>query len=157
MTFSSEQPFNRKGITERKFLFNLLLNIELLFQFNKDSCCPHITGGVNKYFYGCVSLLSPEYVVCVSVCVISNQSTRKNPSYVSDLSELDTLLYKTHIKVLKLDMCRFIYQIWRDHRFSQRNKTIERAVGVGVGGDRDKGEGEQNLKKRGQAIQEGSS
>ena len=68
---------------------------------------------------------------------------------MSDLSELDTLLYKTHIKVLKLDMCRVTYQIWCDHPLSQRNKTIERAVGIGVGGDRDRGEGEQNLKKRG--------
>ena len=30
--------------------------------------------------------------------------------------------------------------MWRDHPFSQRNMAIERAVGVGVGGDREVGE-----------------
>ena len=38
--------------------------------------------------------------VCVFVCVISDQNTSKRPNYVSDLSKLDALLYKTHIKVL---------------------------------------------------------
>ena len=47
--------------------------------------------------------------VCV-VCAISNQSNSKNPSYVSDLRRLDTLLLKTQqglsgTKVPKLDMC----------------------------------------------------
>ena len=51
------------------------------------------------YLYGYVSLLAPECVVCLSVCVISNQSTRK-ASHLSDLSKLDTLLHKTHIKAL---------------------------------------------------------
>ena len=62
------------------------------------SCCEHITGVVNIYFYGCLTLLASE---CVSfrVCVISNQSTSKK-TYVSDLSKLDTLLHKTHRKVL---------------------------------------------------------
>ena len=38
---------------------------------NKDGCCEHITGAVNVYLYGCVSLLAPEFVVyhCVYVCV----------------------------------------------------------------------------------------
>ena len=37
--------------------------------------------------------------------------------------------------------------MWRDHPFSQRNKTT---VGVGVGGDREVGEGGgQNLQKGG--------
>ena len=27
--------------------------------------------------------------------------------------------------------------MWSDHLFSQRNKTAERAVGLGVGGDRE--------------------
>ena len=63
---------------------------------------------------------------------------------MSDLSKLDTLLYKTHIKVLLLlryqrfDMSRSIislskiaYQMWCDHSFGQRNKTTERAMGGG--------------------------
>ena len=29
--------------------------------------------------------------------------------------------------------------MWRDHAFSQRNKTTERAVGVSVGGDMEEG------------------
>ena len=41
--------------------------------------------------------------------------------------------------------------MWRDHPFSQRNKTTERAVGVGVGGNKEEGGGGggvgQNLKK----------
>ena len=54
------------------------------------------------YLYGCVSLLATECAVCVYVfvCVISNQSTCKKPHYLSDLSKLDTLLHKTHIKIL---------------------------------------------------------
>ena len=39
--------------------------------------------------------------------------------------------------------------MWRDHPFRQRNKTSERAVGVRVGGDRERGGGGvgPNLKK----------
>ena len=29
------------------------------------------------------------------------------------------------------------HQMWYDHPFSQKYKTTERAVGMGVGGDRD--------------------
>ena len=41
--------------------------------------------------------------------------------------------------------------MWHNHPFSQRNKTTERAVGVGVGGKREWGGGGigQNLKKGG--------
>ena len=31
--------------------------------------------------------------------------------------------------------------MWRDHPFSQRNRTTERTVGMEVGGDRDVGRG----------------
>ena len=31
--------------------------------------------------------------------------------------------------------------MWRNHPFNERNKTTERAVGVGVGGDRKRGGG----------------
>ena len=64
----------------------------------------------------------------------------KKKKHVSDLSKLDILLHKTHIKVLRLDMCRSIIslseitkQMWCNHTFSQRNKPTESAVGVGVG------------------------
>ena len=50
------------------------------------------------------------------------------------------------IKIPRLDMCRFIiilsiiaHQMWRDHSFSQRNKTTETAVGVEVERDRVEG------------------
>ena len=101
------------------------------------------------YLYGCVSLLAPEFdvclcvcvcvcVLCVCVCVRSNQSTSKNPHYASDLSKLDALLHKTCIKVLSFDICasmmslsKIAHQMWRDHPFSHRNKTTEKAVGTG--------------------------
>ena len=37
-------------------------------------------------------------LVCLRMCVISIQSEK--PHYVSDLSKVDALLHKTHIKVL---------------------------------------------------------
>ena len=43
--------------------------MELFIQCNIDSCCEHITVGVNIYLYGCVSLLAPEFAVCLYVCV----------------------------------------------------------------------------------------
>ena len=93
--------------------------------------------------------------LCVCVCVKSNQSISKITHYVSDLSKLDTLFYKTNIKVLlvlskvsRLDMCRSIllfnkkaHQMWLDHSFSQKNMTTERTVRVGLGGDREVEEG----------------
>ena len=41
----------------------------------------------------------PLRVLCVYMCVMSNQSTSKKP-HVSGLSKLDALLHKTHSKVL---------------------------------------------------------
>ena len=54
--------------------------------------------------------------------------------------KLGALLHKTRIKVLRLEMCtsmtlrKMAHQTWRDHPFSQRNKTTELAVGMGFGG-----------------------
>ena len=59
-------------------------------QYNRCSCCKHITSGFNTYLYGCVSLLNNLYVVYLCVCVISNGSTCKKPHYLSDLAKLDT-------------------------------------------------------------------
>ena len=47
--------------------------------------------------------------------------------------------------------------MWCNHPFSQRNKTRERALGVGVGVDREGVRVEQNLKKEVGNIGEGSS
>ena len=56
-------------------------------QCNTDSCCEHITGGVNIDLYGCGSLLAPSLIRVLA----------KN--HVSDLSKPDVLLHKTHNKV----------------------------------------------------------
>ena len=41
--------------------------------------------------------------------------------------------------------------MWRDHPFSQRNRTMERTLGVGVAVNREVGGGSgQNLKKGGE-------
>ena len=83
--------------------------------------------------------------VCVSLClcVMSNQSTSKKPHHVSDLSKLDALFNKTHIKVLLVlryrgSMCRSLislskiaHQMQRGPPFSKRIKTTEKAVRVG--------------------------
>ena len=52
---------------------------QLFNQCNTDSCCEHITGGVNIYLFGCVSRLKPVCAVCLYlfVGVISNQNTSK--------------------------------------------------------------------------------
>ena len=46
-------------------------------QCNTDTCCEHITGGVNYiiiYFYDSVSLMTPVCVVCLCVDVWDIQS-----------------------------------------------------------------------------------
>ena len=55
------------------------------------------------HLYECVIILASLSLcvcVCVCVCVISNQSISKKSHYVSDLSKVDALLRKIHIKVL---------------------------------------------------------
>ena len=48
----------------------------------------------------CVSLFVPLRVLCVFVCVISNESTSKNPYHLSKtFSELDRLIHKPQNKV----------------------------------------------------------
>ena len=44
----------------------------------------------------------------VSLCLLYQIRVLAKTTYVSDLSKLDTLLHKTHIKVLRMDMCRSI-------------------------------------------------
>ena len=46
--------------------------------------------------------------LCLCVCVISNQNTSEKLHYVSDRSKLDTLLHKTHIKVLLAPKARWM-------------------------------------------------
>ena len=101
----------------------------------------HITGGVNIYWYGCVSLLAPKCAACVYACVISNQSTIKN-HLVSDLSKLEVLLLKTHIKVLLV--LRYQSSTYVDISivplskvYSARKTQHKERLGVGVGGDKE--------------------
>ena len=55
----------------------------------------------NQQIYDFHKRLSLSHVhVPLCVCVISNQITSKNPHYVSDLSKLDAMMHKTHIKFL---------------------------------------------------------
>ena len=37
-----------------------------------------------------------------------------------------------------ISLSKMAQQMWRDHPFSHRNKTTERAVGLGIGGDRER-------------------
>ena len=43
---------------------------KLFIQCNKDSFCEHIIGGANISLYGCVSILVPEYAMCLCMCVV---------------------------------------------------------------------------------------
>ena len=117
-----------------------------------------------------MSLLPPECAVCVCLCVISNQSTSKKPNYVSGLCKLDTLWHKTKIKVLLVlryqgltcldplsSLSKIAHQMWHDHPLSQRNRTTERTVGVGVECDREVVEGKQYRQYRGFFIKQGVS
>ena len=56
---------------------------------------------VSIYNYTGVPVYWPLSVLCVCVCVISNQSTsKKKTHYVSELSKIDALWPKIHIKIL---------------------------------------------------------
>ena len=89
--------------------------------------------------------------VCLFVCDIKSEYHKK--THVSDLSKFDALLHKTRqtpsgTKVPRPGMCisiislnKIAHQMWRDHPFSQRSKTTERVVGLGVVGNREGGRG----------------
>lgn len=50
---------------------------DLFIHCNKHSCSEHITGGVNIFLYGCVSLMLLECCVFVCVCDIESQYQQK--------------------------------------------------------------------------------
>ena len=54
----------------------------------------YIYMGVSVYWSECAVYL------CMYVCLTLNQTTIKKLHYVSDLSKLDALLYRTYIKVV---------------------------------------------------------
>ena len=110
-----------------------------------------------------VSFYCPLSVLCVSVCVILNQSTSKKPHYVSNSVNLVPCCIKyTHqglsvTMVPRFDICRsiisvskIVHQMWCNHPFSQGNKTTKRVVWVGIGDNRERRGGSgQNLIKGG--------
>ena len=104
--------------------------------------------------YGCASLVTPECSLCLCVCVFvcmwyQIRVPAKKAHYVSDLSKplQNTQQGPPGTKEPKLGMCRsiislskIVQQMRRNHLFSQRNKTTERAVeGVRVGDNREGG------------------
>ena len=55
---------------KKSYCRNWIFDIdELCIQCNKDSCCEHITGGVNIFLWVCQSIGPWMYSVCVCVCV----------------------------------------------------------------------------------------
>ena len=100
-----------KETTLWKVIFWYQWIIHLIIECNKGTSCEQKTGNVNIHLYECVSLQAPEFDMCVCVCDIKYIWPRL---YMLDLSKLDALLHKTHIKVLlvlKLDMCRLILSL----------------------------------------------
>ena len=80
--------------------------------------------------------------VCVCVCVCDIRSVYQHEKCVMCQTSVTLLQDPSDTKVSRLDMCRYIislskttHQKWRDHPFSQRNKTRKGAMGVEVGGD----------------------
>ena len=67
--------FKKQRHLER-FVFDIS---ELFIHCNTHNFCEYITGGVDTYLHGCVSLLTPECALWLYLCfcVISNQSTSK--------------------------------------------------------------------------------
>ena len=49
-----------------------------VIQCNTDQWSLHITGGINIYLYVCQYISPCMLYVCLSICVISSQSTSKN-------------------------------------------------------------------------------
>ena len=148
---SQVNNFWKENILERKFLIS-----EIFILWNKDSCCEHVTGGVNMYLHGCVSLLALEHAVCLWVPAKSHITCQT--SYYTHQGTSST-------KVPRLDMCRSIislsnitHQMWHFHPFNhQRNKTTERAVGGGNWRKEERGRGGQNFKGGGKQYGGGSS
>ena len=114
-----------------------------------------------------VSFYCPLSELCAFVCVLYQiRVPAKNHIMCQTLVNLTPCCIKhkhqgpSSTKVPRLDrsimsLSEVVHQMWRDHPFSQRNKTAERAVGVGVGDDREKFG--QNLEKGGVGNIRGSS
>ena len=132
----------RKDIVGRHW-YQIFDISNLFIPCNTDSCCEYITGCVNIYLYGCVSLSAPHVLcifvcVCVCVCMIPNESTKKKQHYrfrpsvnLSPCCLKNTQQGPSGTKLPRLNMCRSI--IKSKHQFhpsSQKNKTAKWAVGA---------------------------
>ena len=86
--------------------------IGLFIHYNKGSCCEHVTGGINIYLDGCISVLALEYVVYLCVLCVWYQMwvPAKKTHYVADLSEL-------------YHSCQLFLILICDCTFSDKNKT----------------------------------
>ena len=63
--------------------------IGLFIYYNKGSWCEHVTGGINIYLDGCISVLAVEYVVYLCVlCVWYQMWVPVKKPHVTDFSEL---------------------------------------------------------------------
>ena len=89
---------------------------KLLIQCNRNCCCEHITGGVNIYLYGCVSVLTP---VCVGGCVWNTQQGPPGGTMVPRIDMCKSMI-----------LSRVTHQMWRNHPLKQWNKATKRAVGL---------------------------
>ena len=118
-------------------------------QCNKDNYCEHTTGDVSIYLYDCVLVYR---VCCVYLCVsyqirvLAKARLCVRPQKTWCLFAWNPHQGPSCTKVPRLDMCRSIitlskiaHQMSYNHLFSQRSKTTERAVWVGVGGDMEEG------------------
>ena len=105
---------------------------ELFIQCNTNSCCEHITCGVNVNIYMGVSVYWPVFVLYVFfVCVISIKVLAKKFIMCQTSVNLTPSCTKDTAKSYsaRLDMCRSIMllskitrQVLDDHLFSQGNK-----------------------------------
>ena len=92
-------------ITSNQQMHDFCEWVELFIQCNTDSCCEHVTGDVNKFTWDCqsIGLCIWSVPLCVWFHVCTWYKIRvavKKAYYVSDHSKLNTLLNKTHSKVL---------------------------------------------------------
>ena len=108
MTFTSEFLKRQKTLWKVNFWCQWI--IHLIIWYNKGSYCEQ--NRWCKYIFIWVCLSTGPWVCCVFVCVISNVFNQD--CMCQNLSKLDALLHKTHIKVLlvqSLDMCRSILSL----------------------------------------------
>ena len=95
-----------------------------------------------------INLLPPECAVCVCVCdnkirvpvrnhIMSQTSVNLTPCCTKHIKVLRLLRYQGWTYRSILSLSKMVHQMWCAYPFKQRNRTPERTVGVGAGGDRE--------------------